>query len=95
MIKKALAERIATAIHNDPGCIVALSQLETTKGFDVEYAQFIGLKKGDLKKLERLGMAKRGMFKREYTGTIKGFEYNTRWILIKAEEAPSDGGQGV
>lgn len=95
MIKKALAERVATAIYNDPGCIVAPSELGKTAGFDLEYAQFIGLQKGDLKKLERHGMAKRGLFKKEYKGTIKGFEYNTRWILIKAEEAPSDGGQSV
>lgn len=70
-----LYDRIANALKQDNTIAVRADALEKVQGFPVEYFEYLGITKGDLRKLEAKGLALRG-----YSPTQKG--NLVRWVLV-------------
>lgn len=72
----SLFNRLKEALHQDNSITCTKEELNMAKGFSTEYLESLGLRKADLKKLERKGLAVRG-----YTQSPKG--NRTRWIIVE------------
>lgn len=92
MTNNALARRLALAIENDNNIVVERSRLHEAKGVSLDYMQFIGLRKADLKALESKGIAIYGRVKIKVGNIYPGHKTEARWIIVGADkEGNKDG----
>lgn len=61
MTNTALQKRVNIALNNDNSILVHRKDVLKSRPFSVEYLESLGLRKGDLKKLESAGLAIRGL----------------------------------
>lgn len=66
-----LKARIETALEKNPHIVVSPSDINNTTGFELSYLEELGIRKSDLKRLERFGLAVRG-----YTFNGRGLFFN-------------------
>jgi hypothetical protein len=97
-------ERIKEALHNDNSIVVPIADMQKPEfkhvGFSVKYMSDMGLKKSDLKKLEKAGLAVRS-YTKNYWGPgetlpngkvvddkswYNGRGHLVRWLLITPTE---------
>lgn len=84
MTKNALEKRLKSALDKDNSILINRKDLATAKGFSEKYLNELGLRKADLKKLETIGGAIRGISKYA-DGTSR-----TAWILLGDTPDPAD-----
>lgn len=80
MTKTALQKRLIAALDKDNSVLIDRSTLSTAKGYSEAYMLELGLRKSDLKKLETLGLAIRGIS--VFTGPMRQKVTQTAWVLL-------------
>jgi hypothetical protein len=95
-MNKRLIDVVKKALEQDNTIAVDISELDKAEGKTEEYMEYLGLKRNDLKKLERAGLALRGYTKNVYLPGDKmpngkevpegsryhGRGHSLRWLLI-------------
>ncbi len=85
-MNKRLVQVVKDALANDNTIVVPSNRIEGAKGFTEAHMEYIGLKRNDLKKLERHGLALRG-YGTHVTQSKLGRQVaktQTMWILVGA-----------
>lgn len=75
MTNSALQRRINKALTEDNTILVHRSSIMKERPHALEYMEYLGLRKADLRKLESAGLAVRGLCK-------VGKEFKMGWMLI-------------
>jgi hypothetical protein len=106
-LRKGTVERLKAAIVKDPSVIADPKTINNHEGSTLAHMESLGLKKTDLKRLERYGFAIRGYTPnyweyKDTEGTLKGISrgpgMEVRWVLLATEEhngGQSEQAQGV
>lgn len=97
-MREGLKQRLEAALIKDNTIVVDKKEVGTCKGFSEQYLGELGITKADLKRLERAGMALKGLTQNIFTkgqsmpnGKIvedndfvsyRGDGHRKRWILI-------------
>jgi hypothetical protein len=101
-MRKELRERVAKALEQDNTLVVDRKDAHKCPGFTTQYMEYLGIKKSDLKRLERAGLALRGYTKNVWLAGEKmpdgrivednpfvsyhGRGHHPMWILIADKE---------
>lgn len=88
MTNSALQKRVNNALNIDNSILVHRDDIMKEKPHTLEYMEYLGLRKADLKKLESAGLAVRGLC------TVKK-ELKTGWMLITDTNVLPSGEQNV
>lgn len=74
--------RLEAAMDADNTLVVDRAELDKHLGFSLAHMQYVGLTKTDLRRLEAAGIVKRGMVKVPKGSIYKGFDTQTRYIIV-------------
>ena len=80
----ALYDKVLEALKKEPGLVTPRSKVDEARGYNYTQLAELGLSKGDIKKLERAGLALRGYAPRN-RGHGLSVTYETRFILLKED----------
>lgn len=87
MTKSALTRRLKQALDADNSIVIDPKDLKDAKGFKQDYLLSLGLRKSDLKKLESMGQAKRGVAHFQIGPKAMPYRFSHLvWVLLAAEQ---------
>ena len=82
---KGFVKRVSEAIKIDPSIVVDRANIRQAKGHTLERLEYLGIREADLMKLEKNGMAARGLMPTEEKtpfGSRKS-GHRVKWLLIR------------